>query len=98
MPAQPHSDLAAFWQNPANAKGLVEATNSPGWELFIAPFLNASIESCRTKLENCEAHEMKGYQTQIAIYRTLLSMGQSAEMQVQTERQDSAAAEGRGET
>ena len=97
MPAQPHSDLAAFWRNPANAKGLIEATTSPGWELFIVPFLNASIETCRTKLEDCAPAEMVGYQTQIAVFRTLLSAGRTAEMQVQTERQDSATAGGRGE-
>ena len=85
-------DLAAFYSDPSNAKGLIEAVASPQWEGYIAPFLEATIESVRTSLETCKPDELADKQAQVRMCRILLNTGRVASQRIATDKPNSATA------
>lgn len=83
-------DLTAFWQDSTKVRGLHSVVTSPQWDLYVAPFLAATIESLRTKLESAEGSDIVEAQSHITQCRNLLTIGLQISARLESAK-DSAA-------
>lgn len=85
-------DLSDFWASRQKVNGLSDLVKSPQWGDYMEPFLCATIESLRTKLETVsDATELADTQAMIRACKKLLTIGEQISARLEAEQTSATA-------
>jgi len=85
-------DLSDFWANRQKVNGLSELVKSPQWHDYMTPFLSATVESLRTKLESVsDPAELSDTQAMIRACKKLMTIGDQISARLEAEQTSATA-------